>query len=153
MTKITVRRAEARDMEALATLVAALAAHHGDTAGTSAALLRRDIMGNDPWVTVWVAAVGARLVGYAACQRRVQMQSGKRGLDLHHLFVAAERRGQGVGRALVARARDWAQGEGCAVLLVGTRPDNSRAQAFYLGLGFQQVAVDATRFALPIEAR
>ena len=151
MTAIIIRQAEERDLVALSGLISALAGHHRDRAETGEAVLRRDILGNDPWLKVWVAEARGGLVGYVACQKRVQMQFGKRGIDLHHLYVEAARRGEGVGTALVEVARNWARSESCSVVMVGTEPDNLRAQAFYLGLGFQQVSVDGMRFCLPLE--
>ena len=153
MTAIIIRPAEERDLSALEQLVGQLAAHHGDIAATSVETLRRDILSNDPWLKVWVAEARGELVAYVACQKRVQMQFGKRGVDLHHLFVDQSVRGQGVGTALVEIARSWAQSEDCSVVMVGTDPGNTRAQGFYLGLGFQQTEVDGARFWLPVEAR
>ncbi|MDQ2088996.1 GNAT family N-acetyltransferase [Marimonas arenosa] len=153
MTTTIIRLAQERDLAALGAMVGAQAAHHGDAAATSEDLRRRDILSNHPWVRVWVAEAQGRLVGYVACTRRVQMQFGKRGIDLHHLFVVEDRRGQGVGTALVDVARDWARDEACSVVMVGTEPGNIRAQRFYLGLSFQQVTVEGVRFVLPVEAR
>lgn len=150
MQDITIRRLEAGDIGPLEGMITDLAAHHGDMAMADEVTLKRDCLGNDPWLHVWVAERSGEMVGYMACQRRVQLQSGKRGCDLHHLFVAPAARGEGIGRALVRAARQWAEDETCAVVMVGTDPENIRAQAFYLGLGFQQVAIDATRFCLPV---
>ncbi|MDU8929200.1 GNAT family N-acetyltransferase [Alisedimentitalea sp. MJ-SS2] len=153
MGEISIRRLVPDDIGALGEMVGALARHHGDEPGAGDAELRRDCLGNDPWLTVWIADVAGTPVGYAACQRRVQMQFGRRGIELHHLFVDAARRGQGVGADLVGRVKEWAEREACEFVVVGTEPDNIRAQGFYLGLGFQQVALDGVRFWLPVGPR
>ncbi|RAI53731.1 GNAT family N-acetyltransferase [Rhodobacteraceae bacterium AsT-22] len=145
-TMIHIRRLEAGDIAALSGMVAALAAHHGDAATATREALVRDCLGNAPWLEVWVAEAEGVVIGYAACQRRVQMQTGRRGADLHHLYVARDRRGQGAGRALVAAALGWAGGENCEVMTVATDPGNSAAQAFYMRLGFDPVEFEATRF-------
>lgn len=154
MTGVTIRRVEERDIAALARMVTALAAHHGDAALTGEAALARDCLGNAPWLQVWVAeAEAGGLVGYVACQRRVQMQVGRRGADLHHLYVDPDRRGQGVGAALVAEALVWAGEEACHWMSVGTEPGNNAAQAFYMALGFRPLEIEARRFLRPVEAR
>jgi len=61
-------------------------------------------------------------------------------LNLHDLAVLPERRGLGVGRALLeaveARARDL----GCCKLTLEVRQDNARAQALYESFGFGHFA-------------
>lgn len=148
-----IRRLEPDDIPALAGMVVALAAHHQDEVVADTAALRRDCLGPAPWLEVRVAEDAGRLLGYAAGQRRVQMQFGHRGVDLHHLYVEGAVRGQGLGRALVGALRDWARGEGCAWMSVGTGPGNSAAQAFYLKLGFHPLEIEARRFLLPLAAR
>jgi len=81
----------------------------------------------------------------------VQMQTGRRGVDLHHLYVSRDWRGQGVGRALVAAALGWAGSESCDVMTVATDPGNSAAQAFYMRLGFHPVEIEATRFVCRVQ--
>lgn len=148
-----IRRVQERDLGALAGMVTALASHHGDVAATSEVMLKRDCLGAAPWLPVWVAEGQGRLLGYAACQRRVQMQVARRGVDLHHLYVESAARGLGVGRALVRVTQSWACEQGCEFMTVATDPGNHAAQAFYLGLGFDPVEIEAVRFVCRLEAR
>lgn len=148
-----IRRLRDGDIPRLAGMVAALAAHHGDEPGASEAELRRDCLGDKPWLPTWVAEENGRIVGYAAGLRRAQMQFGRRGVELHHLYVDAASRGSGAGRALVAALAEWAQRQGCDFMTVGTDPGNRAAQGFYLGLGFQPQEIEARRFWRKLEPR
>lgn len=51
-------------------------------------------------------------------------------------YVVPEARRQGVGRALVAAAEQWARGQGCAEFASDTQPDNETSAAAHLALGF-----------------
>lgn len=70
---------------------------------------------------VWVAQDGKTLLGYIAF----------RGGFINHLFLDADRLGQGVGSALLALAK-----EEYAELSLWTFQQNTRARAFYERHGF-----------------
>ncbi|MFE1952251.1 GNAT family N-acetyltransferase [Streptomyces sp. NPDC059524] len=50
--------------------------------------------------------------------------------------VRADRRGTGLGRALMARAIDRARARGCALVQLTSNKQRSDAHRFYAGLGF-----------------
>ncbi|WP_341957942.1 GNAT family N-acetyltransferase [Microbacterium sp. LWH13-1.2] len=50
---------------------------------------------------------------------------------LEDLFVAAESRGSGAGRALIAHVRDWAEVQGCAKVYWLTQEGNTTARTLY----------------------
>lgn len=54
------------------------------------------------------------------------------------LAVAAEAEGQGIGRALLQYAEDWARNEGFPWLTLSVFAQNERARAVYERAGFQQ---------------
>jgi ribosomal protein S18 acetylase RimI-like enzyme len=60
---------------------------------------------------------------------------------IEELVVNEGARGQGVGRALIQAAIDWARAQGCSEIEVSTEADNLKAQAFYQRLGFDSVAL------------
>jgi aminoglycoside 6'-N-acetyltransferase I len=67
-------------------------------------------------------------------------------------FVAAERRGSGVGRALMTAAEAWARGRGCRELASDTTLDNTASAAAHQALGFEEVEqIRCFRKALPPE--
>jgi ribosomal protein S18 acetylase RimI-like enzyme len=55
---------------------------------------------------------------------------------LYDLFVAAEARRSGVGRALLRHARAFAAGSGAGEMTLQTAVDNAPAQALYTALGW-----------------
>jgi GNAT superfamily N-acetyltransferase len=149
--KFVLSPAVVQDVESLADLIGQLAAHHGEAAQCSADHLRDFGFSGAPWVQFLVAEQGAELIGYACLTRRVQVSFARRIVDLHHLFIKQEHRGAGVGRALVAAARQGAQEAGAAVLTVGAQPGNPRAQGFYRDLGFRVARQGAVQFFLPLD--
>ena len=56
---------------------------------------------------------------------------------LEDLVVAEDRRGQGLGKALLRAAIAFAQAQGVRRITLLTDGDNRRAQALYASLGFQ----------------
>jgi ribosomal protein S18 acetylase RimI-like enzyme len=57
---------------------------------------------------------------------------------LYDLFVLPEARQRGVGRALMERARHFAQATGASRLELSTAKDNRPAQALYESLGYER---------------
>jgi ribosomal protein S18 acetylase RimI-like enzyme len=55
---------------------------------------------------------------------------------LEELYVVPERRGQGIGRALLEAAMEAARQEGAAHIDLGTSEDDTAARALYERLGF-----------------
>jgi len=142
----TIRPVAPGDLPALAALVAALGADHGDTVAPDAGALARDVLGPAPWLRVLVAEAGGTLAGYAALCPRAQLQFGLRGIDIHHLYVAPDARGWGLGRRLIDACLDLADSLGCGYVTVDAALDNRAAQAVYAACGFERIDPEAARF-------
>ena len=151
MPLVEITRPTEADLPALIELINALAAHHDDVAQIDAATLARDVLGHSPWVTLLVARLEGRIVGYAALCPLVQLQFGVRGLDMHHLYVVPDMRGAGVGQALVKASQTEAAAQGCRYLAVGTHPENHAAQQFYERAGFDRLP-GGPRFRIKLDA-
>lgn len=149
---LVIRPAVPEDAQPLTELIIQLAAHHGDRATTNAERLRADIFSASPWAIALVAERDGGLLGYALLVRLYNAQFAKRGMDLHHLFVVPASRDSGIGEALIRAAKMTAEAEGCAQLVVGTHPDNHRAQSFYLKLDFQESSSGGPKFKLHLGA-
>jgi aminoglycoside 6'-N-acetyltransferase I len=55
-------------------------------------------------------------------------------------YVAADGRRQGVGRALLGAAEQWARAQGCTEFASDTRIDNEQSHRAHLGCGFREAA-------------
>jgi ribosomal protein S18 acetylase RimI-like enzyme len=144
--EVTIRPVRAADLPEVITLIAALAVHHQDSATLTLSALERDVLGPNPWVTLLVAQTEGRVQGYVALCPLAQVQYGMRGMDIHHLYVAAHLRGTGIGGRLIAHATAAATAMGCAYVTVGTYPENAAAQRLYLAAGFDPLEGKALRF-------
>ena len=71
------------------------------------------------------AVVGTVMAGY----------DGHRGW-LYYLATSPERRGEGIGRALVAEAEARLHALGCPKVMLMVRPHNGAVLDFYAGLGY-----------------
>ncbi len=78
------------------------------------------------------AREGGRLVGALLAGH-----DGRRGY-LHHLVVAADRRGRGIGRALVERSLARLAAEGIAKCHIFLIKGNDRGRGFWLHVGWQE---------------
>jgi len=99
-----------------------------------------------PWIHALVAETSEGLIGYAILVPLYRAQEGKRGMDLHHLFVRDGHRGHGTGQLLVDRARETARNAGCGYLSVSAATGNVLAHRFYEQLDFTPRPVTGMRY-------
>jgi len=146
---IHIRTAEPMDVDQLARLRAAL------WPDESPALLRAEAArfltqlrrgpGAMPEV-VFVAATqdpAPALVGFAEVSRRFYAEgceSSPVGF-LEGWYVVPERRREGIGRALVAAAEDWARQLGCTEFASDALAENTDTAAAHRALGFEEVEI------------
>lgn len=90
----------------------------------------------EPTVVLLVATADGVVVGYLLGQRHVTFHAGGPVLWVEELMVAGERRGGGVGRALMEAAESRARASGAAYVALATR----RAADFYAALGYRESA-------------
>ncbi len=82
---------------------------------------------------VYGAFHGDQLKGFASVEHAPLGSAGQY-RDLSHLHVSAEWRGRGIGRALFARAADWARGQGGEKLYISAH-SAVETQGFYCAMG------------------
>ncbi len=143
---LTIRAARQGDLQQILDMITLLAECHGDKARISAVDLDRDLFGPAPWITALVAEAGGRLIGYAMLVPSYRAVEGMRGMDLHHLFVREGHRSHGIGRHLVARAREHARIAGCGYLSVSAATGNFGAHRFYEQMNFRAGPVTGMRY-------
>jgi ribosomal protein S18 acetylase RimI-like enzyme len=85
---------------------------------------------------VFVAEDQHRIVGYITTL--VDRESGKGRIP--NLAVAADFRGQGLGRQLIEHALDHFRGQGLAYAMIETMAQNEAGQHLYPACGFAEVA-------------
>ena len=131
---IVVRAALIEDVDAVWPLARDLATSYAvdhDTYTTDFAVLVADST-----VALLVAEQDGVVVGYLLGQSHVTFHAGGPVVWVEEVMVARERRGAGVGRALMQATEDLARASGAAYVSLATR----RAGAFYGALGYQESA-------------
>ena len=83
-----------------------------------------------------VLLIGDGPDGLAVLRFRPAIWTDKLECYLAELYVVADRRGRGVGRALMEAAIELARGEGADHMDLGTSEDDVAARALYESLGF-----------------
>jgi GNAT superfamily N-acetyltransferase len=87
---------------------------------------------------VAVSEAGA-LIGWIHVQERPALHT-PRLAEVTALVVDAAHRGRGCGRALMARAEQWAREQHCRVLSLRSGIEREDAHRFYASLGFQRAS-------------
>ena len=85
---------------------------------------------------VTVLFVGEGPDGFAELRFRPSLYTGALDAHLEELYVVPERRGLGLGRALLEAAMDHARERGAARIDLNTSEDDVAAQALYASAGF-----------------
>lgn len=130
---VRVRRCEARDAAALATLIAALNHAEGNPSLAGGEDLRCDLISQ----AIVVVAEGAdrALVGYATGHATYETGHAEKGVYIGDLYVVPGHRRQGIARALVAAMARAGHAEGARHLWLTAAETNATAHAFYRRLG------------------
>jgi GNAT superfamily N-acetyltransferase len=84
------------------------------------------------------AREGERLLGYACLYWHFSSTLARETVLMNDLYVEADTRGKGVGRALIEASRDVARERGAAHLEWATAPDNLTAQRLYDSTGAER---------------
>jgi len=84
-----------------------------------------------PTATILAARDGDRVVGTVMAG-----YDGHRGW-LYYVAVAGDRRGSGLGRALVEAAEQWLAAQGARVIRLMVRAENEAVTRFYKALGYE----------------
>ena len=96
---------------------------------------------------VLVAVDAGTVIGVASVTRLTLLHRAGPVALLSALVVQSRRRGEGVGRALVAVAERQAAAWGCETLELTSRDDRHRTHRFYVGLGFES---GSRKFVRPV---
>jgi len=147
----TIRPATARDLPALVQMIRALATHHGDEAALGLATAQRLFTDDGAPACALVAEVTEGLAGYAVLLALPDLRDGSLRARIDHLYVRPERRGQGVGRALVRASAAKARTGGASVLTISTDSGNPAAAAAYRAMGLTERPAPGPSFTVPLD--
>jgi ribosomal protein S18 acetylase RimI-like enzyme len=132
---IAVRRAELADAEAIGQLLHRFNSEFDEPTPGPRRLAERILqLIEDGQVTVLVGGTGPD--GLAVLRFRPAIFSEALECYLAELYVVPERRGHGLGRALMEAAIELARAEGANYMDLGTSEDDVAARALYESLGF-----------------
>jgi ribosomal protein S18 acetylase RimI-like enzyme len=139
--QVEIRAATALDAPAAVGLMAQLAEFgHGQVDPGVEERFRRMI--ESPQYAIFVAeASQGQVVGLLSMSQRWTLWHTGPCALIEELVVDEGARRQGIGRALIQAALDWARAQGCSEVELSTEPDNRQAQAFYRRLGFESTAL------------
>jgi GNAT superfamily N-acetyltransferase len=92
---------------------------------------------------LFVAISGGGIIGFISGELREGSPAfrSKAWASVEDIFVSPEYRSHGTGRALIDRARSWAQDKGADGLSLQVAAANERARKFYRELGFREISV------------
>jgi ribosomal protein S18 acetylase RimI-like enzyme len=130
-----VRRAQPADADAIGRLLHDVHTEFDEfTPGPQAVAERVRNLIADGEISVVVA--GSDPVGLAVLRFRPSLWQAALECYLEELYVVPDRRGQGIGRALMDAAIDVARREGAADMSLATGENDVAARALYESLGF-----------------
>jgi GNAT superfamily N-acetyltransferase len=134
-TNIATRLATSSDAHVLGRLLYAFNAEYGETAPDAELIAERarPLLESGE---VMVLFVGEGPDGFAQLRFRLSLYTGALDAYLEELYVVPERRGHGLGRALLEAAMDHAHERGAARMDLNTSFDDVAALALYESAGF-----------------
>lgn len=139
------RAARPQELDRVAALWTLLAEHHGPAAGlapaTGTAFAVRDHLGallRDPDAVLLVAEANGQLIGFGAARvlRRPRIFAETARGEVEALFVRADARRAGAGRALAERLLVWLAERGLDRAALQVASGNTEGQRFWRALGF-----------------
>lgn len=131
----TVRQATEADAEVIGRLLHDFNREYDwPTPGPSAAARRVRMLLAEQAITVLLAGSGPH--GLAVLRFRPALLQDSLDCYLEELYVVPERRGRGIGRALMTAVLDLARVDGASDIHLGTSEDDVAARALYESLGF-----------------
>jgi len=137
-SRITYGEARRRDLPQLVALLGVLFGQEAEFAPDAAKQRRalRMVLADPALGRIYVARLGARVLGTVSVLRSVSTAEGGPAGLLEDLVVRPEARGAGIGAALLAFAAECSREEGLLRLTLHTDRSNQRAQRLYRKAGF-----------------
>jgi len=129
---VTIRVMRREDAVSIVAMARELAASVADPApALTVSDLTRDGFGPERWFDCLVAEAGNRMVGYVLFCRGFEAHTARRRLWIGDLYVRAEARRHGAGRALIAAVARHALQQGCDAVYWELWRENRSGEAFF----------------------
>ncbi|HEY4032158.1 MAG TPA: N-acetyltransferase [Caulobacteraceae bacterium] len=146
----TLRECTAADAEALALVGAATFLETFAGVLDGQAVIAHCAQAHDPSRYIQLLALGCRIwiaeaepdrcpVGYVVAGPCLLPIARPGELDVKRIYVLSRWHGSGIGKALMAKAVDYARADHQDRLIVGVYKGNTRAQDFYESWGFEKI--------------
>ncbi len=132
-----IRKAEIKDLPALAELACLLWPHH---TVMEMQVEIAEIM-EKPDTVFFLAIMEEMAVGFAQCQLRHDYVEGTEGSPVGYLegiYVAENCRKQGIAKELLRACENWAKEMGCAEFASDCEVTNSESLRFHMNVGFAE---------------
>ncbi len=100
---------------------------------------------------LFIASVDGNIVGFTQLYPSFCSVDAAKIYILHDLFVDADYRKSGLGRALMEKAHDWARQNGAARVDLLTDKTNIPGQQLYESLGYKKVLESFYAYSLAVE--
>ena len=146
---LMIREAAPDDLAQVHEMIGLLARHHGDAMTITVQDLHNRIFVRQQGC-ILVAAEEEGLVGYALILTRPNLVTGGVGHDINHLFVVEWRRRAGIGKALIAAAREVSQAARMEYLTISAHAENLGAQRAYREMGLEELPSFGPRFRVAL---
>jgi GNAT superfamily N-acetyltransferase len=136
---LVIRQADPADLPAVLALYAQLDFNNGQVLTEQAAQEIFAEFARYPSYRLFVATDGAVVLGsYALLVMHNLAHGGTPSAVVEDVVVASDQQGRGIGRQLIAHAKDQARAAGCYKLALSSNRQRHAAHAFYESLGFDQ---------------
>ena len=133
--EVMIREGTAQDIPLLLTSIRSMAAFEDLTVAATEESLRNALFGDQPSGSFLLVFSGRKPIGYVTYFFTFSSMGGKRGLWLDDLFLDADYRGQGIGKAIMAHLAQIALDQDCGRFELMVRDWNEPAIRFYEKLG------------------
>jgi GNAT superfamily N-acetyltransferase len=145
--RVTIRRAEAKDISALVTLLVTLFTQEADfTPAPDKHERALKLLLKEPNSTIFVAEVGGVVAGMISLFTFISTALGEPATLVEDFVVAEGHRGRGIGSALMAAVKAHVKETGQHRITLLTDARNARGHKFYEAEGFSRSAMVPWRY-------